>query len=129
MLPGFLVQFGINLNAEIHRHWQQQGNIPDDARTAEQPPFRDGVVSFAGYSKDSRSTHLFITLGDQPGLGQRPWEVPVGQVTRGMEVVKQIYSYGDKINQGRLSPGWDGHKAYVDSFPKLDYIRGCKVVS
>jgi len=128
MIPNFLCQFGISLETETYRHWQQQGNIADDPRTAEQPAFHDGIISFAGYSKDSRSTHLFITLGDQPGLGQRPWEVPVGQVVRGMDVVRKIYSYGDQINQGRLAPGWEGHKAYVESFSKLDYIRSCKVL-
>ena len=50
MLPGFLVQFGISLDTNTHRHWQSQGNIGDDPRTAEQPPFRDGVISFAGSS-------------------------------------------------------------------------------
>ncbi|EOD13686.1 hypothetical protein EMIHUDRAFT_124429, partial [Emiliania huxleyi CCMP1516] len=85
MLPNFLVQFGISTSAEKQRHWQSQGNIRDDPRPAG-VPFTDGILSFAGYGTDSRSTHLFITLGSQPGLGHRQWEVPVGRVVSGMPV-------------------------------------------
>ena len=93
-LRQFLVQFGISTSAEKQRHWQSQGNIRDDPRPAG-VPFTDGILSFAGYGTDSRSTHLFITLGSQPGLGHRQWEVPVGRVVSGMPVVRAIYSgYG-----------------------------------
>ena len=63
----FLVQFGISTSAEKQRHWQSQGNIRDDPRPAG-VPFTDGILSFAGYGTDSRSTHLFITLGSQPSF-------------------------------------------------------------
>ena len=98
-LSNFLIQFGISPDREKHKTWMQAGNIDDDpAPTSPPVPFTDGIVSFAGYSKDSRSTHLFITLGRQPGLGKRPWEVPVGQVVLGLDVVHGIYTgYGDKV--------------------------------
>ena len=91
-------------------------------------PFTDGVVSFAGYAKDSRSTHLFITLGTQPSLGKRPWEVPVGVVTSGIDVVHNIYTgYGDRVDQGRLSPERAGAAEYLKSFPKMSIIKTCRL--
>ena len=66
VLPGFLIQFGITPDVTKHRKLQALGNVPDDERHDEAPDFEDGIVSFAGYGPDSRSTHLFITLGDQP---------------------------------------------------------------
>eukprot|EP00966_Prymnesium_polylepis_P021392 491973-Prymnesium_polylepis.1 len=67
VIPGFLIQFGISPDVTKHRKLQALGNVPDDERHDEAPDFEDGIVSFAGYGPDSRSTHLFITLGDQPG--------------------------------------------------------------
>jgi hypothetical protein len=59
-------------------------------------------AQFAGYGKDSRSTHVFFTLGSQPGLGRSPWEVPVGKVTSGLDVMHGIYTgYGDRVDQVR----------------------------
>ena len=77
-IPGFLIQFGISPDAEVQRRWNAKGNIADDPPST--VPFTDGIVSFAGYGKGSRSTHLFLTLGNQPGLGKSAWEVPVGKV-------------------------------------------------
>ena len=79
-IKGFLIQFGISPSKEQHTKWMAAGNIDDDPVPDPPVAFTDGIVSFACYSKDSRSTHLFITLGNQPGLGKRPWEVPIGQV-------------------------------------------------
>ena len=125
-VPRFLVQFGIPPSEDMQAKWNAKGNIKDDP--ASSIPFTDGIVSFAGYGKDSRSTHLFFTLGDQPGLGRSPWEVPVGKVTKGLDVLHAIYTgYGDSVNQGRLH-GKHG-KDYLDQFPKLDRFRSCRRVS
>ena len=85
-------------------------------------------MSFAGYGKDSRSTHLFLTLGQQPGLGKSPWEVPVGKVVGGLEVLHGIFTgYGDGVNQGRLNPRDSGAAAYLAKFPKLDRFNSCRL--
>ena len=124
-IPNFLIQFGISPDADVQNKWNRNGNIPDDP--ASTIPFTDGIVSYAGYGKNSRSTHLFLTLGNQPGLGKSPWEVPVGKVTKGLDVLHGIYTgYGDGVNQGRLQ-GVQG-KAYLEKFPLLDRFKGCKVV-
>lgn len=124
-IPRFLVQFGISPTVEMQNKWQAKGNIADDPHPPNLP-FTDGIVSYAGYGKDSRSTHLFLTLGDQPGLGRSAWEVPVGKVVQGLDVMHGIYSgYGDAVNQGRLH-GKQGAE-YLKQFPKLDRFKNCAV--
>ena len=56
ILSGFLIQFGISPDRIKNEYWRAQGTIQDDTPIG--VPFTDGVVSFAGYSKDSRTTHL-----------------------------------------------------------------------
>ena len=125
-ISGFLIQFGISPDKEKQRKWQLAGNIPDDPHAT--VPFTDGIVSYAGYGKDSRGTHLFLTLGQQPGLGRSPWEVPIGKVVSGLHVMHAIYTgYGDKVNQGSLDPNRPGAQAYLERFPKLDRWKGCRV--
>ena len=125
-IQNFLIQFGISPDSQKHTDWMRAGNVDDDVMPDPPVPFTDGVVSFAGYSKDSRSTHLFITLGNQPGLGKRPWEVPVGQVVEGLDVVHGIYTgYGDKVNQARLAPTSAGAAEYLASFTQIDRIKSC----
>ena len=123
-IPNFLIQFGIQPNSAIQSKWEGAGNIKDDPPSS--IPFTDGIVSYAGYGKNSRGTHLFFTLGNQPGLGRSPWEVPVGRVVNGREVMHAIYTgYGDKVNQGRLR-GPQGN-TYLASFPKLDSFKSCRI--
>ena len=121
-VPGFLIQFGINPDHDMQSKWEAAGNIADDSKSS--IPFTDGIVSYAGYGKGSRGTHLFMTLGNQPGLGKSPWEVPVGKVVGGLDVMHGIYTgYGDKVNQGRLR-GKKG-KDYLSEFDKLDSFKKC----
>ena len=123
-IPNFLIQFGISTDAAVQRKWNGMGNIKDDPHS--ETPFTDGIVSFAGYGTDSRSTHLFLTLGNQPGLGRSAWEVPVGKVVGGLDVLHGIYTgYGDKVDQGRLQPSRPGAADYLASFPKLDRFKKC----
>ena len=126
-IPNFLIQFGISPDAAMMNKWNSAGNIEDDPHST--VPFTDGIVSYAGYGPNSRSTHLFLTLGNQPGLGKSPWEVPVGKVVKGLDVMKGIYTgYGDKVDQGRLNPQRKDAKAYLASFPRLDRFKGCKLI-
>jgi len=123
-IPHFLIQFGIQPDITLQQKWQAKGTIKDDP--SKSTPFTDGIVSFAGYGEDSRSTHLFLTLGNQPGLGKSPWEVPVGKVVGGMDVMHGIYTgYGDTVDQSRLH---GEHAAgYWASFPQLDSFKKCVI--
>lgn len=125
-IPNFLIQFGIQPDHELHMKWEAAGNIQDDPPS--EIPFTDGILSYAGYGKDSRGTHLFMTLGNQPGLGKSPWEVPVGKVVKGLDVMHAVYTgYGDQVQQGSLRG--PGGKQYLSKFPRLDSFRKCVVQS
>jgi len=66
-------------------------------------------------------------LADQP-IGHSPWEVPLGNVTVGMHVLKSLYGgYGETVDQGRLLT--EGNAYTRKEFPKLDYLLRCEVLS
>lgn len=126
VIPKFLVQFGISYNAEIKR----QKTILDDPQRDPPIPFDAGIISFAGYGPNSRTSQLFIAYGPSKSLGREPWETPLGRVTEGMEVAKAWYSYGDG---GERGPGpdqsriWNGRQYIENNFPLTDSFETCHV--
>jgi peptidyl-prolyl cis-trans isomerase A (cyclophilin A) len=81
VLPGFVVQFGINGNPDVQSKWRS-ANIPDDpVRSSNER----GTVVFATAGQNSRTTQLFINTRDQgntflDGQGFSP----IGRVIEGM---------------------------------------------
>jgi peptidyl-prolyl cis-trans isomerase A (cyclophilin A) len=118
VVPGFVVQFGINGDPVIQRNWTD-ATIPDDKVT--QGNTR-GFVTFAKSSEpNSRTTQLFIDFADNSRLNRQGF-APFGKVTMGMEVVDKIFSgYGEKPDQDRIEK--EGNAYLTKNFPKLDYIK------
>jgi peptidyl-prolyl cis-trans isomerase A (cyclophilin A) len=118
VLPGFMVQFGINGDPAIQRNWTN-ATITDEKVT--QGNSR-GFVTFAKSSEpNSRTTQLFINFTDNSRLNRQGF-APFGKVTMGMEVVDKIYSgYGEKPDQERIEK--EGNAYLTKNFPKLDYIK------
>jgi peptidyl-prolyl cis-trans isomerase A (cyclophilin A) len=118
VVPGFVVQFGINGDAAIQRNWTN-ATIPDDKVT--QGNTR-GFVTFAKSSEpNSRTTQLFVNFADNSRLNRQGF-APFGKVTMGMEVVDKIFSgYGEKPDQDRIEK--EGNAYLTKNFPKLDYIK------
>ena len=129
VLSGFVVQFGLSANPEVSRVWQS-ANIKDDRVSQSNRP---GTITFATAGPNTRTTQVFINLGNNASLDAMGF-APFGTVTSGMDVVKNLYSkYGEGApngngpNQGLI--GQQG-KAYLDkSFPNLDSIKSATVVS
>lgn len=122
VVPGFVVQWGYASDPAVSKKW----NVPivDDPVKASNTR---GMVSFAATGRpNSRTTHLFINLGDNARLDSFGF-APIGRVTSGMSVVDQIYSgYGEHPDQGQIA---DQGNAYLDkTYPHLDYIKSAKVV-
>ncbi len=68
---GFLVQFGISYTTDVElRHFANTA-IPDDPQLHPPITFEEGIVSFAGGGKDSRTSQLFIAYGAVPSLVRR----------------------------------------------------------
>jgi peptidyl-prolyl cis-trans isomerase A (cyclophilin A) len=118
VVPGFMVQLGINGDPVIQRNWTD-ATIPDDKVT--QGNTR-GFVTFAKSSEpNSRTTQLFINFADNSRLNRQGF-APFGKVTMGMEVVDKIFSgYGEKPDQDRIEK--EGNAYLTKNFPKLDYIK------
>ena len=132
----WIVQFGAVKHPQ--EGWRKKfsglRSVPDDPPTScgglcTKRKLWDGALSFAGGGKDSRSDQVFIVhhLGSQP-IGQSLWEVPIGNVTQGMDVVRKLYGgYGEKVDQVRIFQ--NGDEYIKEEFPKLDRIVKCSVMS
>jgi cyclophilin family peptidyl-prolyl cis-trans isomerase len=126
VVPGFVVQFGINGDPAVYAQWENQ-NIADDPVLVTNAR---GTVTFANAGPGTRSTQLFISLGDNgDSLDQQPSKfAPFGKVVKGMDVVDAINSqYGEEPDQGQIG---DQGNAYLNKeFPELDFIRTARIVS
>ena len=119
----FVVQFGISpypkVNAAI-----ETATIKDDPVVGHNTR---GTLTYAMGGPNTRTTQLFINLGDNSRLDSMGFS-PFATVVEGMDVVDQLYGgYGEMAEQGGHGPsagkyGEQG-KAYIDkNFPKIDSI-------
>jgi len=124
VLPGFMAQFGMSAYPQVSAAWQQ-ANIKDDPVKSSNKP---GTVTFAMAGPNTRTTQIFINLGDNARLDGMGFSA-VDEVTSGMDVIKSCYSgYADAptSHQGEIT---NEGKAYLDkNFPKLDYILKATVL-
>jgi cyclophilin family peptidyl-prolyl cis-trans isomerase len=127
VLPGFVVQFGLSADPSVSKVWRS-ANIKDDPVTQSNKP---GSVTFATAGRDTRTTQVFINLGENGQLDSMGF-APFGQITQGMDIVKKLHSgYGEGApsghgpDQGAIS---SQGKAYLDkNFPNLDSIKSATV--
>lgn len=128
VVPGFVVQFGISARPDVSRAWRN-ANIQDDP--VMQTNSR-GTVTFATAGPNTRTTQIFINLGENAALDNQGFS-PFGKVVSGMEIVDSLYSeYGDGPPSGH-GPDQDliqsQGKPYLDRvFPQLDSIKSTIVV-
>ena len=128
VLPGFIAQFGINKDFNVHATWRELV-IADDPQKEKN---LRGTLAFAQSGPNTRATEVFINLKDNPDLDDDRF-VPFGKVVEGMDVVDSLYSgYGELGPKGK---GPDAGRAeneaneyIVPRFPNLDYIKHAKFV-
>jgi len=123
IVPGFIVQFGLGADPAVNRAWRN-ANIKDDPVTQSNRP---GTLTFATAGPGTRTTQLFINLGNNAGLDGQGF-APFGQVTSGMDVVQKLYSgYGERPDQGSIT---NEGKAYLDkNFPNIDRIEKATITT
>jgi peptidyl-prolyl cis-trans isomerase A (cyclophilin A) len=121
VVPGFVVQFGLSADPAVSAAWQKATFKDDPVKGSN----RKGFLTFATAGANTRTTQLFINLGDNARLDSMGFSA-FGQVTEGMDVVEHIYSgYGERPDQGAIT---SQGKAYLDkNFPKLDSVKSTVV--
>jgi peptidyl-prolyl cis-trans isomerase A (cyclophilin A) len=125
VMPGFVVQFGLTGDPAVNHAWEN-ASIKDDPVKQSNVP---GTLVFAATSqRNSRSTQLFINLGNNSSSLDPQGFAPFGKVISGMDVVQSIYSgYGEDPDQGRITD--DGSKYFLKAFPKMDLIKTATITS
>lgn len=123
VVPGFAVQWGINGDPEVNDHWQQP--IADEP--VERPNTK-GTIAFAQRSlPHSRSTQVFINLGDNSESLDSRGFATFGEVVEGMENVEKITAeYRERPNQGQIEAS--GNAYLNENFPNLDSIESAKII-
>jgi peptidyl-prolyl cis-trans isomerase A (cyclophilin A) len=119
VVPGFVVQFGISPFPAVSKAWRN-ATIPDDTITVHN---ERGAVAFASAGPNTRTTQVFIDLGNNTNLDVDQF-APFAAVTSGMDVVDKLYSgYGDQPTpeQGKMMQ--QGNAYFDKAWPKLDTIE------
>ena len=118
VVPGFVIQFGIHATPEENAKWSQAA-IQDDPVTQSNVK---GTVSFASHGPNSRTTQVFINLGNNTGSLDPQGFAVFGRVSQGMELVEQLYSgYAQTPEQELIT--LRGNAYLLENFPKLDFIQ------
>ncbi len=122
VVPGFVVQFGLAADPEVTAKWRTN-TIKDDPVKETNAP---GTVTFATSGPNSRTTQIFINLGNNAGLDQQGFS-PFGKVIEGMDVVNGITSeYGQQPQQPMIVR--EGNSYLRKNFPNMDYIVTASLV-
>jgi peptidyl-prolyl cis-trans isomerase A (cyclophilin A) len=123
VVPNFVVQFGISPYPEVSKAWSR-ATIPDDIVTVHNTR---GNVSFASAGPNTRTTQIFVNLGDNRGLDNSGF-APVGSVTSGMKVLDALYNgYGDAPTPHQAEMETQGNAWLDKNYPKLDAIKTAEV--
>jgi peptidyl-prolyl cis-trans isomerase A (cyclophilin A) len=125
VLPGFVVQFGMNANPAVQQAWEK-ANLKDEPVKHSNTK---GTLTFAkSQLPNSRTTQLFINLGNNTQLDSDGFSA-FGAVTEGMDVVGSLYSgYGESASNQQDKISQEG-KAFLDrNYPKLDSIKSATII-
>ena len=124
VLPGFIVQLGINGNPKLQAEWRGKTIRDDPVKVTN----ARGTVVFATGGPNTRTTQIFVNTNpagnkflDSQGFS------PIGKVIEGMDVVDRMYGgYGEGAPRGK-GPSQpriqtEGNAYLKESYPKLSYI-------
>jgi peptidyl-prolyl cis-trans isomerase A (cyclophilin A) len=125
VLPGFVVQFGINGDTNVQSKWRSASLKDDPVKVSNER----GTLVFATAGPDSRTSQIFINTRDQGNafLDKQGFS-PIGKVIEGMDIVDRMYAgYGEGApsgkgpDQGQIQ--LKGNAYLKESYPKLSYIE------
>jgi len=128
VLPGFIAQFGLHRDFDMHAKWSNLFIVDDPPR---QKNLR-GTLAFAKSEPNTRATEMFINLADNAVLDEQ-YFAPFGKIVEGMDVPDKLYSgYGEMRPQGKYidlgRAEGETNEYLVPRFPKLDYIQQARLI-
>ena len=124
VVPGFVVQFGISSKPAIARVWAN-ANIRDDLVRHSNT---GGTVTFADAGPNTRSTQVFVNLGDNGRLDKLGF-APFGEVTSGVKVLAKLYrGYGEQPTGAQQQMTEQGRAFLKRYFPRLDAVETARIV-
>ncbi len=124
VVAGKWAQFGIAGDPGIAQAWRFR-TVPDDRIVQSNTT---GFVGFANTGPGTRSTQIYINLGDNAHNDREPGFAPFGRISAGMDVVARLHpGYGETsgggMRAGRQDAMFAGGNDYLDAnFPKLDRL-------
>jgi peptidyl-prolyl cis-trans isomerase A (cyclophilin A) len=126
VVPGFVVQFGINPKPSVSKKWANATIKDDPVRHTNGP----GTIAFAATgAPNSRTTQVFVNLGNNATLDNQGF-APFGRVTHGMVVLRKLYSgYAGQPSNAQQQMTDQGEPYLKKAFPKLDVILRARIVS
>jgi peptidyl-prolyl cis-trans isomerase A (cyclophilin A) len=128
VLPGFIVQWGINGDPKVAKDWSALTIKDDPVKESNRP----GTITFATSGPETRTTQVFINYDNNTMLDAQGF-APFGEVSEGMNVVQEFYAgYGEGAPRGAgpdQNAITDIGNAYLEEhFPRLDYIKKARLI-
>jgi peptidyl-prolyl cis-trans isomerase A (cyclophilin A) len=125
VLTGFVVQFGISGYPSVSTAWQS-ANLKDDPVKASNTV---GTITYADAGPGTRTTQVFINLGNNAANLDGQGFAPFGKVTTGMKVVQKLYAgYKDAPSNAQAQIASQGNAFLEKRFPKLDSVLRARIV-
>jgi len=133
VIRGFVAQFGLHGDTLVSEAWQERKLTDDSVRTENVR----GTLTFARSGVNSRTTQLFINLGDNRPLDRANGFgfSPIGRVVEGLGALDALNAEYSGPNGRELptGPNQDSIRARGDAyllerFPRLDRIESARVV-
>ena len=123
-VPKFIVQWGINGDPKVNKDWSEIPIKDDPPKVSN----KIGTVVFAKTSEpNTRSTQLFINVGDNGNSLDSQGFTPFGEVIQGMDTVMKLnMEYGEQPSQAAIAD--IGNPYLEEHFPRLDYVKKITIV-
>jgi len=134
VVAGRWAQFGIAGEPKVAQAWRLR-TIPDDVVR------QSNVLGFVGFSNtapNTRSTQIYINLGDNSRNDAEAGFAPFGRIVVGLDVIQKLYSGYGEGSGGGMRANLQDHRqekiftdgnAYLDhEFPKLDKLIRAAIV-
>ena len=124
VIPGFVVQWGISGTPQISHAWERATIRDDPVKHSN----RRGTIVFADAGPNTRTTQVFVNLGDNAQLDGQGF-APFGVVTSGFATLERLYhGYGEGPSNAQTQITQQGEPFLRAHFPKLDRILKTRLV-